>query len=244
MTALTLPFPTVTAAEVAVRSGWAVVDGALDWCSCDDPDCAPAIKNERVAPPEWVRAAEPCTECGGKGWVQEGVFSYTHGVMAECPSCHGVGKPRVEVTAACPICLGFWALHDCRRCTAGIFHVGWVTITEVLPVVGDPDDFADPIALVEAWGANMHWPNGCVNYYAEGATDEGEQVDITADVAHLGPPVELVGKWLLKFELQRCNPPSVAPEVDLQGLSATSMTLKPPDGLPEGDCDSVHKDES
>lgn len=197
MTALTLPFPTVTAAEVAVRSGWAVVDGVPNTLA------KAALHQSRTdmptdPPPEWVRAAKPCDDCGGRGIA----------LFAEmpCSACHGVGKPRVEVTTPCGCdwhSTSRWHAHSvpCDHANGSI-HVAWVTVTEVLPVV----PFLQLIGKqVLVSGTKVLWWPATAEMSLAHDTPSGLQftdncIDITADVAHLGPPAELVERFLLKLE--------------------------------------------
>ena len=202
MTTLALPpFPTVTAAEVAVRSGWAVVDGVMPESvsfSHDGSADGMWINYVPAPPPEWVRAAGVCEACGGVGIAGSNGYPDGYGELIwrtrKCLACHGVGKPRVEVTAACPSEPWHDGWHNCALCSStSSIHVAWVTVTEVLPVVdAEKDNGASTVIAV--------YDDGSVELWEPDKGDEGRSIDITADVAHLGPPAGLVEKYLLKLE--------------------------------------------
>lgn len=216
MTAPSLSFPTVEQAQVSVAKGWAVVDGAfsddgaeraMQWMQRlsmkrgSDKFGIPyhqITNHPLLPPPEWVAAAEACADCRGRGWDIVRPLDDDDDV-AKCPYCHGVGKPRVAVTAPCA---GARYHGDESTCT-GIRHVAWVTVTEVLPVVESLGSLEDPMPRVGVVTGTAR--NDGVYLQRRG---EYPSADITADVAHLGAPEALIGKWLLR--LQPTDPASPA----------------------------------
>lgn len=176
MTALSIPCTSHEQALAVIQHGWAVVDGLCLHCGPrvswhHKLDCG----NEPASPPaEWLKALEPCLTCEWSEW---------------CDNCHGAGKPRIEVTEPCGRCED--EPSYCDYCGGFPAHVGWVTVTEVLPVL-PPDD-----EIMPGTGAFTSVIGDQVWLYPT----TGSITDITADVAHLGNPGDLVGRWLLKVEV-------------------------------------------
>lgn len=114
------------------------------------------------------------------------------------------GKPRIPVTAPCQRCQGSGAVAggypdydalDCPMdCVDGTLHVGWVTVTELLPVVANTGNPPQTIPCIVNIG------DGVVVHFSG---DQFDMIvtDITADVAHLGNPGDLIGRFLLKCEV-------------------------------------------
>lgn len=227
MNALSIPCTSHEQALAVIQHGWAVVDGdrctgiittrdvSHEWCGQGLMPC-----NGSTRPPaEWLKALT-CETCDGEGVEFAGDDD---DIGDGCEARDGRGKPRIEVTAPCPKCDGTgtrrkakaenclslrWVTMECTDCTNGRLHVGWVTVTEVLgPVVHD--DFEDEsnvcpnephvFAYADIIGGEQVWRV----MYCDGVDTEGwpESTDITADVAHLGNPGDLAGRWLLKLEV-------------------------------------------
>ena len=212
MTALTLPVPDIEQARLSVAKGWAVVDPGYD-LKCDRCGASASLpldmrcddhQPKRQPDPKWVTAAEPCETCSARGWrttCHRGWHPDEPPGREHCPDCHGLGKALVEVTAGKhqrppSISLDLSGESECDDC---IRHVAWVTVSEVLAVVGwplglsHPGDHSERHVIVvqspdESWAA----------YLMHG--DARTVTDITADVAHLGTPESLVGRTLLRLE--------------------------------------------
>lgn len=210
MTALSIPCTSheqalAVMAGAANSNGWWVVDGDVAFTS-------DGLHVDRtIGPPaEWLKAltCETCGGCGGD--LDSGEFLILGGpevLTKACPDCDGAGKPRIEVTALKKHYDGRWAHGTCwcdhpptegetheSGCPANPVHVGWVTVTEVLPVEGAEFDNGAPTCIAV-------YDDGSVELWEPNKGREGQSTDITADVAHLGNPGDLIGRWLLKCEV-------------------------------------------
>lgn len=146
----------------------------------------------RLCPPaEFVAAATPCT---ARDHCSDPYNGY---VDTTCPDC------RIELVAICDTCDGqggcmyggSWG--NCEPCNAsGIIHLGWGYAvgqpTPILPFSPDHDD--GPHICVD------ERPDSWLLRYP-GSVEPRHGDDITAALAHYGPPESLVGKWALQVQV-------------------------------------------
>ena len=205
---------TLTAAE------WASVqpDGTL-WLAWEGTPC---MAHEFDSPAEFVQACAPCGTCGdGRHFgVCHDCWAMTTGPW--CPNCGGdcgdVPCPacRIELVGPCP--------HPANRLTRpldGNYGAGGQKCRDCLAYRTDYTDWSPPEATVTLGHAyaigqplpivtaiSVHENDGPWN--AVQVSQSGESLtgvvgyaatDLTAALAHYGPPETLVGRWAIMLKV-------------------------------------------
>lgn len=147
-----------------------------------------------IAPAEFVQVCAFCNACDARLW------DHGQNRKTDCPDC------RIELVGECPTCA--MPSGDAEPCYLHVQPNGTVTLGHAyaegqpLPIAWE-DDFSpewqvshNPIVIVtnERRPVTMPWPK-VLAWHDPDAEPVG--IDLTAAVAHCGPPETLVGQWAI-----------------------------------------------
>lgn len=200
---------TLTAAEWGSvqpdGSLWLAWEGDDGCCDGASPICPPC-QAEPTPPAVFVRACAPCNLCGGGRHfgVCHDCWAWSTGPW--CPNCGGDcgDEPcpacRIELVGPCGVCDGDgyfdgwdYSTPDDQRTPENIETVdcadcdgtGTVTLGHAC-AIGQPL----PIVRDATNGTVLYWPAG-----------NSTATDLTAALAHYGPPETLVGRWAIQLRV-------------------------------------------